>query len=122
MTLNGILQIALFFGILLLTVKPMGAFMADVFEGKRTFLSPVLGPVERFFYRLFGVREEDDMKWTTYSFALLAFSIVGMLLTYALLRLQGFLPFNPQGLSGKDMTPDLAFNTAASFTTNTNWQ
>ena len=122
MTANGILQIALFFGVLLLTVKPLGLFMTRVFAGERTFLSPVFRPVERGLYRLFGVSEDDDMKWTTYAFAMLAFSIVGLVFTYVLLRLQGVLPFNPQHFGAKQMTPDLAFNTAASFVSNTNWQ
>ena len=122
MTANGLLQIALFFGLLMLCVKPLGAYMARVFAGERTFLSPVFRPVERGFYKLFGVSEDDDMEWTTYAFSLLLFSAVGLLMTYALLRLQGVLPLNPQGFGTKEMTPDLAFNTAASFTTNTNWQ
>jgi len=122
MTLNGILQIVLFFGVLMLAVKPLGAYMARVFEGERTLLSPVLGPVERGLYRAFGVRGDDDMKWPVYGFALLMFSLVGLLLTYVLLRLQGVLPFNPQGFGPKQMPDHLAFNTAASFTTNTNWQ
>ena len=122
MTANGLLQIALFFGVLMLCVKPLGAYMAHVFVGERTFLSPVFRPIERGFYKIFGVDEDDDMKWTTYAFSLLLFSAVGLLLTYVLLRLQGVLPFNPQGFGAKEMTPDLAFNTAASFTTNTNWQ
>ena len=79
-------------------------------------------PVERVFYKLFGVKEDEDMKWTTYSFSLLMFSLVGLVFTYALLRLQGHLPFNPQHFSVKEMTADLSFNTAVSFTTNTNWQ
>lgn len=122
MTANGLLQIALFFGVLMLCVKPLGAYMAHVFAGERTFLSPVFRPIERGFYKIFGVDEDDDMKWTTYAFSLLLFSAVGLLLTYVLLRLQGVLPLNPQGYGTKEMTPDLAFNTAASFTTNTNWQ
>ncbi len=122
MTPNGILQILLFFGVLLLATKPLGVYMARVFGGERTLLSPILAPIERLFYKLFGVDEKQDMKWTTYAFAMLMFSVVGLGLTYVLLRLQGILPFNPQGFSGKDMTPDLAFNTAASFTSNTNWQ
>jgi K+-transporting ATPase ATPase A chain len=122
MTSYGLLQIALFFGVLLLTVKPLGGYMARVFTGERTLLSPVLRPAERVLYRLFGVREDEDQPWTAYAAALLAFSVVGLLLTYALLRLQGTLPLNPQGFGAKEMTPDLAFNTAASFTTNTNWQ
>jgi potassium-transporting ATPase potassium-binding subunit len=122
MTLAGILQILLFFGIILLLTKPLGLYMARVFGGERTFLSPVMRPVETQFYKFFGVHEEDDMRWTTYAFAMLMFSVLGGLLTYALLRLQGFLPLNPQHFSGQQMTPDLAFNTAMSFTTNTNWQ
>ncbi len=122
MTFNGLLQIALFFGVVLLAVKPLGGFMARVFTGQRTVLHPVLRPLETGLYKLFGVREDEEMTWPIYAFALLAFSLVGLLLTYVLLRLQGVLPLNPQGFSGKEMTPDLAFNTAASFTTNTNWQ
>src|SRR6476661_2890121 len=100
----------------------MGAFMASVFAGERTFLTPAFGPVERMLYRMFGVREDEDMPWTTYAFALLLFSLVGGLLTYGLLRLQGFLPLNPQHVGSRQMTADLAFNTAMSFTTNTDWQ
>ena len=125
MTPNGILQILLFFLVILLLTKPMGAYMTRVFEGERTLLSPILAPIERLFYKLFGVKEDEDMKWTTYAFSLLMFSVVGMLLTYILLRAQGSINLfglNPKGYSGKEMTPDLAFNTAASFTTNTNWQ
>jgi K+-transporting ATPase ATPase A chain len=118
----GIIQILFFFVAILLVTKPMGAYMARVFEGERTILSPVFSPVERFFYRLFGIKEDEDMRWTTYAFAVLMFSVVGGLLTYVLLRLQGYLPFNPQHYTGAQMTPDLAFNTAMSFTTNTNWQ
>lgn len=122
MTLNGTLQILVFFGLIILLTKPLGAYMARVFEGERTFLSPVFGWLERLIYRITGVSPDEDMKWTKYALSMLAFSAVGMLLTYALLRLQGVLPFNPQGFDGKQMTPDLAFNTAGSFTSNTNWQ
>ncbi len=122
MTPNGFLQIALFFAVLLLAVKPLGAYMAHVFAGERTALSPVLGPVERGLYKIFGVREDDDQHWTAYAFSLLAFSAVGFFMTYALLRLQGSLPLNPQGFGAKQMPADLAFNTAASFVCNTNWQ
>ncbi len=123
MTPNALLQIALFCGVLLLTVKPLGAYMARVFTGEKTFLSPVLYPIERLLYKLFGVDENrDDQPWTHYAASLLAFSLVGLLLSYTLLRLQGSLPFNPQGFGAKQMPADLAFNTAASFTTNTNWQ
>jgi K+-transporting ATPase ATPase A chain len=129
MTAFGWGQIALFSLVLLALTKPLGVYMARVFEGERTWLDPVLGPVERLLYRLFGVDPREDMRWTTYALAMLAFSVVSLFLTYALLRLQGLLPFNPMGFStGKapafatPLTPDLAFNTAVSFTTNTNWQ
>ena len=122
MTIPGIVQILVFFGLILLATKPLGAYMARVFAGERTLFSRVLRPLERALYRWFGVNEADDMKWTTYSLAMLAFSVVGGLFTYALLRLQGFLPLNPQHLTGANMTPDLSFNTAMSFLTNTNWQ
>src|SRR2546426_11213670 len=105
MTTIGILQMLLFFGLILLFTKPMGAYMARVFNGERTFLQPALRPIERLFYRLFGVKEDEDMPWTTYAFAMLMFSVVGGLLSYALLRLQGHLPFNPKGFSGKEMSP-----------------
>jgi K+-transporting ATPase ATPase A chain len=118
----GILQFLVFFVLVLLATKPMGAYMARVFAGERTTLSPILRPVERLFYRLFHVNEREDMRWTTYTFAMLAFSAVGGLFTYALLRLQGYLPFNPQHFTGTNTTPDLSFNTAVSFMTNTNWQ
>ncbi len=122
MTTNAAVQFAIFFVLVLLATKPMGAYMARVFNGERTLLYPVIRPVERLFYRLFRVNEQEEMRWTTYTFAMLAFSLVGGLVTYALLRLQGHLPLNPQHFSGRDMTPDLSFNTAMSFITNTNWQ
>ena len=122
MTPNGVIQILLFFTLILLVTKPLGAYMARVFDGERTLLSPLFGRFEKLLYGMFGVREDEDMKWTTYAFAMLMFSVVGLLFTYVLLRFQGHLPLNPKGFSGKDMTPDLAFNTAGSFTTNTNWQ
>jgi K+-transporting ATPase ATPase A chain len=122
MTSNGIVQILIFVGALLLVTRPMGAYMARVFEGERTPLTPLLGPIERLFYKLLGVDAKQEMKWTTYTLAMLMFSLVGMLVTYALLRLQGHLPFNPQHFATKEMAPNLALNTAASFATNTNWQ
>lgn len=122
MTANGVLQIAVYFVLLLLLTRPTGAYMARVFTGERTLLSPVIRPVERLLYRLCGVDESEEMSWTRYAGALLLFSVVGLLLSYALLRLQGSLPWNPQHFGGKQMTPDLAFNTATSFATNTNWQ
>lgn len=122
MTIIGIIQILVFFALILLATKPLGAFMARVFEGERTFMSPILRPVERLLYRIFGVNENEDMRWTTYAFAMLMFSVVGGLLTYILLRIQGILPLNPQHFTGANMPPDLSFNTAMSFITNTNWQ
>lgn len=122
MTTNGIFQIVVFFALILLLTKPLGAFMAKVFEGETTFLSPILGWLERLIYKITGVSPEEDMKWTKYALNLLIFSGAGMLLTYGLLRLQGLFPMNSQSFSGQQMTPDLAFNTAGSFTSNTNWQ
>ena len=129
MTANGLLQIAVFFLLLLALTKPIGAFMARVFEGERTWLHPPLRPLERLIYKLCGIREDQEQRWTGYAASLLMFSLASLLLTYLVQRLQGFLPFNPQGFGtahaaqgATAMTPDLAFNTAASFTTNTNWQ
>jgi K+-transporting ATPase ATPase A chain len=120
MSLPGLLQIALFVGVLFLVTKPVGLHMWRVFSGERTFLTPVLGPLERVVYRVTGVNPEVEQGWKGYAFAMLLFSVAGALLTYAILRLQNVLPFNPQGLDG--VPPDLSFNTAVSFTTNTNWQ
>lgn len=124
MTLNGWLQILLFFAIILIVTKPMGIFMAHVFNRERTFLDPVLRPVERLIYRLTGVNEQREMKWTEYAVAMLLFSGVSMIVLYLIQRLQGVLPFNPQQLPAVDSAAFVgsAFNTAASFTTNTNWQ
>ncbi len=120
MTLNGWFQILFFSAAVLLVTKPAGIFMARVFSRERTFLDPVLRPVERLIYRLTRVDEQHEMRWTEYSGAMLLFSGVSMLLLYLIQRVQHFLPFNPQKFAG--VPPDLAFNTAASFTTNTNWQ
>ena len=120
MTANGWFQIAIFLGAVLAVTKPMGLFMARVFEREKTFLDPVLRPLERLLYRLTGVDEQHEMKWTEYGISMLLFSGVSMLLLYLIQRAQTILPFNPQKLSA--VAPDLAFNTAASFTTNTNWQ
>src|SRR5579862_6629900 len=122
MTAIGIFQILLFFALILVLTKPMGIYMAKVFAGERTLLDPILKPIERLCLKLFGVKEEEDMRWTTYTLAMLMFTVVGVVLSYALLRMQGHLPWNPKGFGGKDMTPDLSFNTANSFATNTNWQ
>jgi K+-transporting ATPase ATPase A chain len=119
---NGLFLITVFFLLVLACTKPMGAYMARVFEGERTFLHPLLRPLERLIYRLCGVEVEREQIWTQYAGAMLMFSIVPLLMTYLIERLQGWLPFNPQGFSAKLMPPDLAFNTAVSFTTNTNWQ
>jgi K+-transporting ATPase ATPase A chain len=114
------LQIGLYLIVLLLLVKPLGSFMARVYEGERTFLSPVLGPVERFIYRLIGVKPQEEMDWKTYAFAMLLFSLVGLITLYGLQRLQSVLPLNPQHLGA--VAPDLSFNTSVSFNSNTNWQ
>lgn len=129
MTASGVFQILFFFAVILALTKPLGAFMARVFQGERTFLHPVLRPVERLVYRLTGVREEVEQHWTGYAGALLAFSVAKFAFTYVILRVQGVLPLNPQGFGtahaptgATAVTPDLAFNTAVSFVTNTNWQ
>jgi potassium-transporting ATPase potassium-binding subunit len=120
MTVNGIFQIALFFGLVVLLVKPLGLYMAHAFNGERTFLDPVLRPVERVIYWLGGVDPRQEQHWTTYTAAMLLFNLAGLILLYALQRLQHVLPLNPQGFD--PVAPDLAFNTAVSFTSNTNWQ
>src|SRR2546423_1620663 len=128
MTLNGWLQILLFLALVLAVTKPLGLFMTRVFDGERTFLHPLLRPVERLVYRLTGVKEEREMRWTEYAAAMLLFSLVSLLLLYLIQRLQGVLPLNPQSLPGVDSSASstgfvgLAFNTSVSFTTNTNWQ
>jgi K+-transporting ATPase ATPase A chain len=122
MTTSGVLQILLYFVVLLALTKPLGTFMAHVYEGERTFLHPLLRPVERLLYRLGGINENAEQRWTQYAASLLAFSVVSFLFVYAIQRLQGFLPLNPAGFTGKQTTPDLSFNTAVSFMTNTNWQ
>jgi K+-transporting ATPase ATPase A chain len=121
MTANGWFQIAIFLALILAVTKPMGVFMARVFNRERTFLDPVMRPVERLLYRLTGVDENHEMRWTEYAAAMLLFSMVSMLLLYLIQRVQLHLPFNPQKFAA--VTPEhLAWNTAASFTTNTNWQ
>ncbi len=122
MTSIGILQIVVFFGLILLVTRPVGLFMSRLFQGQRTFLHPVLRPVERVIYRLCGVQEEQEQRWTQYAASVLAFSLFAFGFTYALIRLQGLLPLNPQGFGAGQASPDQAFNTAISFMTNTNWQ
>ena len=120
MTANGWLQILLFLVVIFLITKPLGIFMTHVFNREKTFLDPVLRPLEKVLYRVTGVDENHEMRWTEYSISMLLFSGVAMLVLYLFQRLQQFLPWNPQHFAG--VGPDLAFNTAASFTTNTNWQ
>jgi potassium-transporting ATPase potassium-binding subunit len=129
MTAIGVYQILFFFLLILAIAKPLGVLMARVFEGERTFLHPLLRPLERIIYRLSGVREDVEQHWTGYAGALIAFSIAKFAFTYLIQRMQGFLPLNPQGFgtasapqNAVPLTPDLAFNTAVSFVTNTNWQ
>ncbi len=124
MTPLGVAQILVFFGLIILVTKPLGIYMQKVFDGERTLLSPVLAPFERLWYRLLGIQPEAEMGWTTYAMAMLLFSAVTILFTYGALRLQGLVPafLNPQKFDGTQMTPHLAFNTAISFGTNTNWQ
>jgi K+-transporting ATPase ATPase A chain len=120
MSLNGWLQISLFIALILLLAKPMGSYMARVFERRRTWLDPVLVPVESLLYRCTGVDPTEEMRWTQYAVAMLAFSAATLVLTYIIERIQQWLPLNPQHLSA--VAPDLAISTAISFTTNTNWQ
>src|SRR6201997_5528128 len=121
MTANGWLQILLFLVLVFLVTKPMGLFMARVFNREKTFMDPVLRPMERLLYRVTGVDESHEMRWMEYAISMLLFSMVSMIVLYLMERLQGYLPFNPQKFGA--VTPaHLAFNTAASFTTNTNWQ
>ena len=121
-TLNGVLQVVIFLALVLLLTKPVGLYMTAIFSGRRTWLTPVFGPVERFFYRLCGINPEEEQKWTGYVISMLVFSVAGMLLLYLFERTQQWQGsfFNPAGLP--NVEPQLAFNTAASFTTNTNWQ
>jgi len=121
MTVNGWLQILAFLGLVFAVTKPMGVFMARVFNREKTFMDPMLRPIERLLYRVTGVDEDHEMRWTEYAIAMLLFSVVSMIALYFIQRLQGFLPFNPQKF-GAVNPPHVAFNTAASFTTNTNWQ
>src|SRR5437868_13273170 len=120
MTANGWFQISVFFALVLVCAKPLGVYMARVFERQGTFADRVFRPLERLIYRFTGIDETHEMRWTEYAVVMLLFSLVTMLATYAIERLQHALPLNRQHLAG--VAPDLALNTAASFTTNTNWQ
>src|SRR3989442_1054719 len=120
MTVNGWLQIGAYFAAVLIITPPLGRFMTRVFSGERTWFDSVLRPVERAIYRVTGVDDTRHMRWTEYAMAMLLFSLVSMWALYAIERLQRALPWNPQAFGS--VAPELAFNTAASFTTNTNWQ
>src|ERR1700678_1756273 len=120
MTANGWFQICFFFALVLVCAKPLGVYMARVFERERTFADRFFRPIERLIYRVSGIDETHEMRWSEYAVVMLLFSLVTMLATYAIERLQQLLPLNPQHLAA--VAPDLALNTAASFTTNTNWQ
>lgn len=120
MTWNSVVQILFYITILVLLAFPLGNYMAKVYEGKRTFLSPVFKPIEKGIYRLAGIHEDDEMDWKVYTFCVLLFCGLGFIAMYALQRMQGFLPLNPQHLGS--VAPDLSFNTAISYITNTNWQ
>ncbi|MEY4510999.1 MAG: hypothetical protein RLZZ450_3121 [Pseudomonadota bacterium] len=120
MTLHAVLSCCLFVGALLALAWPLGEYMARVYSGDAKLASRVLGPLERLLYRMAGIREDADMHWTSYAKALLAFNLAGLVLVYALQRLQGVLPFNPAGLAA--VSPEVSFNTAVSFASNTNWQ
>ena len=120
MTGNDIVQLILYFTVLLLLAKPLGVYMARVYEGQPSVLGRALRPIERIFYRICGIDRDEEMDWKNYSFSVLIFSAAGLFILYALQRLQGILPLNPQNFPA--VPPDLAFNTAVSFITNTNWQ
>jgi K+-transporting ATPase ATPase A chain len=120
MNLYSWFQLIFYIVVLLLLAKPLGSFMAKVYQGEHTFLDGVLGPVERFIYRVAGVKPDEEMSWKTYAIAAMVFNVMGLLVLYGLQRLQAFLPLNPQGFGA--VTPDSSWNTAVSFATNTNWQ
>ncbi|HEY3741241.1 MAG TPA: potassium-transporting ATPase subunit KdpA, partial [Bryobacteraceae bacterium] len=117
---NALIQIGLFLALVTALSVPLGLYMARVFTSQPTFMDPVMRPLERLIYRLCGVHPGNEQTWVEYAIAMLLFSAVEMVLLYAIQRLQFLLPLNPQAMSA--VAPDLAFNTAASFTTNTNWQ
>src|ERR1700722_968279 len=122
MTVNGWLEIAIFFAFIVVCAQPLGSFIATIVEGRRNFLTPILGPVERLIYKVCGITETEEQHWTRYAGALLAFGAFSAVLLYAIQRLQAWFPFNPQGYGAGNVSPDLDFNTSVSFVTNTNWQ
>ena len=120
MTANAALQLGLYLAVLLLLVKPLGAYMAAVYEGRAGWAMRILGPLERAIYRVCGIKADEEMGWKTYAYAFMLFNLLGALAVYALQRLQDLLPLNPQKMPA--VSPDSSFNTAISFATNTNWQ
>jgi len=120
MNIYSWIQLIFYLVVLLLLAKPLGSFMAKVYQGEHTSLDRVLSPIERFIYRLSGINANEDMNWKTYAIAVMVFNVLGLIVVYLLQRLQGVLPLNPQGLGA--VTPDSSWNTATSFATNTNWQ
>jgi K+-transporting ATPase ATPase A chain len=120
MTPNGYLQLVFYLVVLLVLARPLGGFMARVYQGERTFLDPIVGPIERLVYRLAGIRSDEEMGWRRYAVAMMVFNGLGLVAVYGLQRLQAILPLNPQGLG--PISPDSSWNTAVSFATNTNWQ
>ena len=120
MTIFSWLQLIIYLVVLIALAKPLGLYMTRVYEGEHTFLAPVLRPVEKFIYRISGVKADEEMNWKVYAIAMLLFNGLGLLAVYAFQRLQGFLPLNPQGFGA--VSPDSSWNTAVSFATNTNWQ
>ncbi len=120
MTGNGIVQLVIYLIVLVALAKPLGAYMARVYEGRPCGLERVCGWLERLLYRLSGIHPDEEMGWKTYAATMLVFNLAGLLVVYALQRLQGLLPLNPQQLGA--VSPDSSFNTAVSFATNTNWQ
>ena len=120
MTLNGWIQIAIYCAVVLALVKPLGWYMTAIFNGERSFLSPVLRPVEQLVYRVARIDERSEVDWKRYSLGMLLFNLVSVLFVYLLQRLQGMLPLNPADMSA--VSPNSSFNTAVSFATNTNWQ
>ena len=120
MTANGYLQLAFYVVVLIALAKPLGTYMAAIYEGKPAILNQLGAPLERLIYRVCGVKESEEMRWTRYALAALWFTLFGLLAVYGLQRLQNYLPLNPAGMAA--VSPDSSFNTAVSFITNTNWQ
>ncbi len=120
MTANAWVQVVVYFGVLVALAVPLGRYLARVYEGTATVAQRLLGPLERLLYRVAGVDPAEEMRWPRYTAAVMLFNLAGLLVVYALQRLQGVLPVNPAGLGA--VPPEVAFNTAVSFATNTNWQ